>query len=396
MVPLGPDMISAIGGGSVSLDSHYRYLSGLLLGIGLGFWTAIPNIEHEGHHFRLLAAIVVVGGLWQVMVVVGRWLSRWFDVVWFDHGTGGHPSARRLAVSGLKGCVLKRIVRRVIALSFTLATSACTQAAFVAANFPTHFDNMEVVHDVSYGPLPLQKLDIYVPADSRRKNLDVIVFFYGGRWTSGAKENYRFVGAAFTDKGFIVASRNTKNIPRCVSRFLSRTVRRRWRGSMTTSPRIMEIRNGFMLPGILPEPISARCLLPMRIILRAKETAGRWLFMILPVSPAPMPLLRTKPISDTFGPPKNYPNMQVTTFIDGKQPPMLLLYGDADTTVRYANLEKLEQRIKQKGGVVYSKIYHDVDHAGLVGALSWFNPHHAPVVGDIATFFRSNDQILSK
>jgi hypothetical protein len=56
-------MISAIGGGSVSLDSHYRYLSGLLLGIGLGFWTAIPNIEHEGHHFRLLAAIVVVGGL---------------------------------------------------------------------------------------------------------------------------------------------------------------------------------------------------------------------------------------------------------------------------------------------------------------------------------------------
>jgi hypothetical protein len=30
---------------SVSGDSHYRYLSGLLLGIGLLFWSCIPGIE---------------------------------------------------------------------------------------------------------------------------------------------------------------------------------------------------------------------------------------------------------------------------------------------------------------------------------------------------------------
>jgi len=46
-----------------ALESHYRYLSGLLLGIGLGFWSCIPNIEHQMPRMRLLAFIVVVGGI---------------------------------------------------------------------------------------------------------------------------------------------------------------------------------------------------------------------------------------------------------------------------------------------------------------------------------------------
>ena len=46
-----------------ALESHYRYLSGLLLGIGLGFWSCIPNIEHQTPRVRILTFIVVVGGL---------------------------------------------------------------------------------------------------------------------------------------------------------------------------------------------------------------------------------------------------------------------------------------------------------------------------------------------
>ena len=92
-------------------------------------------------------------------------------------------------------------------------------------------------------------------------------------------------------------------------------------------------------------------------------------------------------LKDIFGPPKNYPNMQVTTFIDGQQPPMLLLYGDADTTVRYSNLAKLEERIKETGGLVQSIVYPDVGHIGLAAALSWFNLHDASVVRDMARFF---------
>lgn len=48
---------------ATDLDSHFRYLSGLLLGIGLGFAGCIPAIERRGKAFRLLTFIVVVGGL---------------------------------------------------------------------------------------------------------------------------------------------------------------------------------------------------------------------------------------------------------------------------------------------------------------------------------------------
>lgn len=52
------------------IDDHFRYLSGLLLGIGLGFLSAIPDIEAKGGRMRLLAAIVFVGGLARLAGVV--------------------------------------------------------------------------------------------------------------------------------------------------------------------------------------------------------------------------------------------------------------------------------------------------------------------------------------
>ena len=48
---------------SVSADSHFRYLSGLLLGIGLLFWSTTPAIEEKTGRFRLLTLLVVIGGL---------------------------------------------------------------------------------------------------------------------------------------------------------------------------------------------------------------------------------------------------------------------------------------------------------------------------------------------
>jgi multisubunit Na+/H+ antiporter MnhG subunit len=44
-------------------DSHMRYLSGLLMAIGLIFWACIPTIERRGRIVRVLTLIVVVGGL---------------------------------------------------------------------------------------------------------------------------------------------------------------------------------------------------------------------------------------------------------------------------------------------------------------------------------------------
>jgi hypothetical protein len=56
----GPAGLGEQAGGA--LDSHFRYLSGLLAAIGVAFWTTIPEIEKEGAKFALLSVIVVAGG----------------------------------------------------------------------------------------------------------------------------------------------------------------------------------------------------------------------------------------------------------------------------------------------------------------------------------------------
>jgi Domain of unknown function (DUF4345) len=71
-VLFGSSSIAGDGLG-VSMDSHFRYLSGLLLAIGLGFWSTVPRIETRTARFRLLTALVIVGGLGRVvsLLVVG-------------------------------------------------------------------------------------------------------------------------------------------------------------------------------------------------------------------------------------------------------------------------------------------------------------------------------------
>jgi hypothetical protein len=66
---LGPAMVDA-GTVPIGADSHYRYLSGLLFGIGVAFATTIPNIETRTARFRLLTAIVVAGGLGRLLSLI--------------------------------------------------------------------------------------------------------------------------------------------------------------------------------------------------------------------------------------------------------------------------------------------------------------------------------------
>lgn len=65
-------MVAGVSMAPLSLDSHFRYLSGLLLGIGLGYWTTIPAIENKGGRFRMLTMIVFIGGLgrlWSLLAI---------------------------------------------------------------------------------------------------------------------------------------------------------------------------------------------------------------------------------------------------------------------------------------------------------------------------------------
>ncbi|MBA3677467.1 MAG: DUF4345 domain-containing protein [Sphingosinicella sp.] len=65
----GVETIKGVSGAPVDLDSHFRYLSGLLLGLGLAFLSCIPRIEARSSLFRMLASIVVIGGLGRLISI---------------------------------------------------------------------------------------------------------------------------------------------------------------------------------------------------------------------------------------------------------------------------------------------------------------------------------------
>jgi len=72
LVPLSIGGISVVRGPGwlghapsipTDLDSQFRYVSGIFLGLGLAFVTCVPAIERKGARFRLLGALVIAGGM---------------------------------------------------------------------------------------------------------------------------------------------------------------------------------------------------------------------------------------------------------------------------------------------------------------------------------------------
>jgi hypothetical protein len=61
----GPAMLAGVAPGQAPPDllSHYRYLSGLFLGIGLVLLSCLPSIERRTERFRWACAAIVAGGL---------------------------------------------------------------------------------------------------------------------------------------------------------------------------------------------------------------------------------------------------------------------------------------------------------------------------------------------
>ncbi len=60
----GPDVIRGVQAPwPIDLDSHFRYLSGILLGTGLIYLACLPTIERRGEIFCALCFAIVIGGL---------------------------------------------------------------------------------------------------------------------------------------------------------------------------------------------------------------------------------------------------------------------------------------------------------------------------------------------
>lgn len=86
-------------------------------------------------------------------------------------------------------------------LALTVFLAACSPINVLNALTPS--STFTKTSAIAYGDDPRQKLDIYRPAPAIA-NAPVVVFFYGGSWNSGSRDDYGFVGEALASRGIVV------------------------------------------------------------------------------------------------------------------------------------------------------------------------------------------------
>ena len=280
--------------------------------------------------------------------------------------------------------------KSLFALAAVLMTSACSQAGLFIANIPPRFDGVSRHAGIVFSQAHGLKLDVYVPEAAEEKNLPVVIFFYGGRWSGGSKDQYRFAGSALAGKGYVAVIPDYRKYPdvkfpafaedgAAAVEWVAQNI-----GEYSGKPEVLFLSGhsaGAHTAAILAtdETYLKNQGIDPQIIKAFAGLAGPYAF-----TP------EAEDLKDIFGPPGQYAQMRTTTFIDGNEPPMLLLRGANDTTVGAFNAERLAEALKEYDIPVKIKNYADVDHVGIVAALTVFRRDKAPILENMNTFFREH------
>ena len=112
------------------------------------------------------------------------------------------PVARRVRTRRMKFPVLVRAGR---AGRRGRCSLRCSPLKVLNGLVPS--DTYRLEAGIAYGAAPRQQLDVYRPlADTRppKASRPLVVFFYGGTWSSGDRADYQFVGEALASRGAVV------------------------------------------------------------------------------------------------------------------------------------------------------------------------------------------------
>lgn len=282
-------------------------------------------------------------------------------------------------------------MRRAVPLLVAAALSACSAPDLVDAFTPR--SGYERESGIAFGPDPRQRLDLYRP-DRPKPGAPTVVFFYGGAWQSGAREEYRFVAQALTERGYAVVIPDYRLYPQVrYPAFLE-----------DGAAAVAWVRRNGAAHGLPDGPVAlmghsagayiAAMLAEDPRLLRAAGTSpcGAVAAMIGLSGPYDFLPLTEPDLMDIFGPEETRPATQPVTYADGRGPPLLLLTGDADTRVRPRNSASLAERVREHGGraelVTYPRLDHVQTVAALAAPLRWL----APVLDDIDRYLATRPE----
>lgn len=297
------------------------------------------------------------------------------------------------AMMGLPGARLPGWMIGVLAL--TWAMQGCTSTSLLFVNTLARSGDYSRQADLAYGSDPRQKLDIYLPAADAPVRKPTLIFVPGGCWgacETFPKDDYRFVADAFTAHGYGVVIVNYRLYP-----------------AVRFAPIISDVRDavewvhrhgaqqGLNVQALVLMGHSAGAQMTALLTLNedylSADTRAHLKGFVGLAGPYDF-LPFTKPYQpDLFGPESLYPASQPINFVSGGEPPLMLLYGTADDTVKPRNIINLTNRVQQQGGVVVTRCYAGLDHGRILGVLARPLQDSTPVYRDILAFLATLEAV---
>ncbi|HEU4665854.1 MAG TPA: alpha/beta hydrolase [Dokdonella sp.] len=230
-------------------------------------------------------------------------------------------------------------------------------------------------------------LDVYRPPHPDGPT-PVVLFFYGGSWRNGDRGQYAFVGRALAARGVLAVIADYRRYPQGVfPRFEEdAAAAARWTfdhaaefGGDARRVFVAGHSAGAHIAALLASDshyLAAKGLAP-RDFAGAIGIAGPYDFL---------PLTDPKLI-EVFGAPDAWPASQPVRFIDGDEPPFLLLQGAADRIVDPRNAGAMADALRRQDAAVEQRYYPGVGHFRILAGLRF--PSLAPTLDDVLAFVRA-------
>jgi acetyl esterase/lipase len=237
---------------------------------------------------------------------------------------------------------------------------------------------------VAFAPDVGLSMDIYRPTPALATRAPVVVFFYGGSWQRGSRDQYKFVGQRLAENGVLAVVADYRTYPQAMfPAFMddaARAVRRvhddaaGWGGD----PNKLYIAGhsaGAQIAALLAT--DPRYL--VRQGMKPTDLAG-----VIGLS-GPYDFNVTNDLVPVFGVSSQWPLAQAVNFVDGDEPPFLLIHGKNDRVVEYAQSVELARRLQANGIPVTLDLLPDVGHSTpLIGL---YDPKRAPaILSDMLAF----------
>jgi len=265
-----------------------------------------------------------------------------------------------------------------------LLLSACSPAALLNATVPSQ--GVAETQDVAYADGPRHRLDIYRPPGTDG-GAPLVVFLYGGGWRTGDKGMYSFVALPLAARGAIVVVPDYRLYPEVAfPAFLEDNARAVAWAAAHAAELGADPRRLFIVGHSAGAYNAAMLALDPRLLAAAGLDRGRLAGVVGLAGPYDFLPITGEDVKPVFATVNDGPLSQPVTYVDGGNPPLLLLAGDADTTVNPRNTLSLAAKVRAAGGAAESRILPGIGHIGIITAFAPLFRGRTPVLDEVWDF----------